>query len=247
MSRMPLRSMFSTIAEKYDLFNTVLTFGLDEVWRETCARECASGLVVVDLCCGTGRLSFRIAKHLKPESCIFGLDFNKTMLRRAREQKTIAGRKKLCVRKHNDLGIGTSDITFILADAAHLPFKDECVDRIGISFSLRNLIYKNLEAETHLREALRVLRQKGKFVCVETSQPSLGFLRTLFHLYCKKVVPLVGWLVSKHKSAYLYLGMSAANFPTGEEVVAMLLRAGFGKASFKHLTSGIVGFHVAVK
>jgi len=143
--------------------------------------------------------------------------------------------------------ITTHNISFILADATCLPFRDECIDRIGISFSFRNLVYKNTKANTALREIVRVLRPEGKFVCVETSQPKRRLLRTLYHLYLRKVVPFVGGLISERKNAYRYLGISATNFPRAEEVADTLSNAGFQEVSFKHLAVGIVALHVGVK
>ncbi len=195
-------------------------------------------MVVVDLCCGTGDLALHISKHVAPEASVLGLDFSKAMLRRAIS-------KKHAERQKRDQF--THDISFILADAAHLPFKDDSIDRIGISFSFRNLVYRNPKAKTCLREALRTLRPRGKFVCVETSQPRFRPLRFLYHLYLIGVVPLVGWLVAGHKGAYRYLGISAKNFPSAKEIADMLLNAGFRSVSFKHMTFGVVAIHVGVK
>ena len=225
--------MFTDVADRYDLLNHILTWTLDETWRETCARQCASGDVIVDLCCGTGDLSLHIQRHVSPEALVAGLDFNKAMLNKAVNKK----------RAEQD----RSEVDFILADAVHLPFKNACVDCVGISFSFRNLIYKNLQASAVLSEIVRSLQVGGKFVCVETSQPKRRSLRILYHLYLMKIVPLVGWIISRRKNAYRYLGMSAANFPSAEEISRMLLNAGFREVSFKRLTFGIVARHVGVK
>lgn len=245
---MSLKSMFTTVVKRYDLLNRILTWGLDEVWRETCARECASGEVIVDLCCGTGDLALHILKHVAPEACVLGLDFSEAMLDRAVNKKSEERRRKRQIYTRQDkVGVDTPYLSFILADAAYLPFKDECIDCMGISFSFRNLVYRNPRAKICLREAVRTLRPRGRFVCVETSQPRRRPLRVLYHLYLRKVVPLVGWLISGRKGPYRYLGISAANFPFAEEVVDMLLNAGFREASFKHLAFGVVAMHVAVK
>ena len=233
MFEMSLKSMFTDVADRYDLLNRILTWTLDETWREFGARQCASGGVTVDLCCGTGDLSLHIIKHVSSGALVAGLDFNKAMLNKAVNKK----------RAEHD----RSDINFILANAAHLPFKKACVDCIGISFSFRNLIYKNPQASTVLSEIVRSLQVGGKFVCVETSQPKRRSLRILYHLYLMKIVPLIGWIISRRKNAYRYLGMSATNFPSAEEISRMLLNAGFREVSFKRLTFGIVARHVGVK
>jgi len=225
---MSLRSMFTSVASRYDLLNRILTFGLDDVWRKTCAGECISKGVVIDLCCGTGKLAQNIQKRLPPQACLLGLDFNKAMLNKAVQETR-------------------SRVTFIVADAAYLPFVDASVDRVAISFSFRNLVFRNPKAMTHVKEIARTLREKGRFACIETSQPDSRMIQILFHLYCKKVVPLVGWLVSKRKAPYRYLGASAADFLSAREINALLLKAGFHKVSFKDKTLGTIALHVAVK
>lgn len=240
--------MFSNIAKKYDLLNHILTWGLDEVWRKTCAKECASGKIIVDLCCGTGDLAKHISRLVAPKAHVVGIDFSKAMLERAINKKSVERQEG--GQNHdwqNHLGVDPPNLSFILADAAYLPFKDECIDNVGISFSFRNIIYRNPKAMICLREAVRTLRPMGKFVCVETSQPKWYLIRVLYHLYLRKVVPLVGWLVSRRKSAYRYLGISATNFPSAEEISGVLLNAGFRKASFKHLALGVVALHSGIK
>ncbi len=233
---MSLRPMFDNVVNKYDFINRLLTAGLDKFWRQMCAKECASARVTVDLCCGTGDLTLNV-KRFAPEACILGVDFSKVMLR-----KTM---KKIAQRQKEDNGL--DNVVLILADAGHLPFKDECVDRVGISFSFRNLVYNNPDTEICLKEILRTLHPKGKFVCVETSQPTWHLLRILYHLYLRKIVPLIGGFISGHKGAYHYLGLSARNFPTPEEIAKILFHAGFSEVSVKKVTLGVIALHVAVK
>lgn len=238
--------MFTNVAGKYGLLNRMLTLGLDKRWREACARESASGRIVVDLCCGTGDLSFQI---LSRSTCmrVLGLDFNKEMLGEAVERKSEWQKRLHYAAQRHGQAIDRIDLTFILADAAYLPIKDGCIDRVGISFSFRNLIYKNPKAMTYLKEIVRALRHNGKFVCVETSQPPYPPVRALFHLYCLRIVPLLGWLVSGSRGPYKYLGMSAANFPPSQDIVEMLKKSGFRTAFFRHLSIGIAALYVATK
>jgi demethylmenaquinone methyltransferase/2-methoxy-6-polyprenyl-1,4-benzoquinol methylase len=247
MCEMQLKLMFTSVADTYDLVNRVLTFGFDERWREACARESVSGRFIVDLCCGTGALSLKLLPNLGSESNLMGLDFNKQMLDRAAMKKDKYRQKRQHRNVHVSDGNGVVDLVFIVTDAAHLPLKDECIDDISISFSFRNLIYKNPKAMTYLREATRTLKNNGRFVCVETSQPSSSLVRAFFRFYCLRIVPLVGGLISGRKAAYKYLGKSAANFPLPQEIVVMLKKAGFRKATFKPLSLGIIALYVAKK
>jgi demethylmenaquinone methyltransferase/2-methoxy-6-polyprenyl-1,4-benzoquinol methylase len=237
-----LRQMFTTIVEEYDTINRIVTFELDDVWRKRCAANCTHCKVIVDLCCGTGRLLKQISQHTGFESLIVGLDFSRAMLKKA-----ICNNHKDGEERRVNMQAPKDGVGFILADAGYLPLKDESVDCVCISFSLRNLIYKNPQARVHLKEIIRVLKPGGRFVCVETSQPKWLPLRMLYHIYLQKCVPFIGWLISGRKGPYNYLGASAINFPPAEKIRSILLNAGFRKVTFKHLTFGIVALHVGIK
>lgn len=231
---MSLLRMFVGVAERYDLLNRMLTLGLDQRWRRSAAKECAPDgeRVILDLCCGTGDLAFQIVEYSQ-DLLVIALDFCTPMVKRAAEKRRRMRRGR--------------SVNLIIGDAAYLPIKDECIGIIGISFSFRNLVYKNPMAEDYLKEVLRVLRPSGKFVIVETSQPRSCLVRTIYHFYARRVIPLLGGLVSGRKGAYRYLGSSVANFPRREEITQMLSHAGFSSVMFRALSLGIVGVHLAVK
>jgi len=232
-----LKPMFNTVAETYDLSNKVLTFGLDKRWRKACAEESTSGKYVVDLCCGTGDLSLQLLQNIAPGSLLVGLDFSKEMLKKAVEKKC----------KNTNVKQAATSFTFVIADAAHVPIRNGCIDDIRIAFSFRNLIYKNPKAITYLREVARTLKDNRQFTCVETSQPNNSFVRGFFHFYCLRIVPFIGGLISGRKPAYKYLGKSAANFPIPQDIMTMMRKAGFKKAKFKPLFLGIVALYIATK
>ncbi|HLN88530.1 MAG TPA: ubiquinone/menaquinone biosynthesis methyltransferase [Candidatus Binatia bacterium] len=230
-----LKPMFSTVAETYDLSNKVLTFGLDKRWRKACAKQSTNGHFIVDLCCGTGDLSLSLMKNLKDDSFLLGLDFSKEML------------SKAIIKKSKSKWANKDNFAFVIADAAHLPLKNDSVDTVKISFSFRNLIYRNPNATSYLKEVTRMLKQNGDFACVETSQPKNRFIKSFFHFYCIRLVPLIGGWISGAKPAYKYLGKSAANFPPPKEIMAMLKKAGFDDTSFEPLSFGVVGLYTAMK
>ena len=236
---MTLKPMFAGVAETYDFLNRLMTLGLDRMWRKMCARECASGRVVLDLCCGTGDLTFNISEYSGSETQIIGLDFSKQMLYKALNKKIIAENRSMQNNKQ-EFSNG-QNVSFILADAEHLPFKDQCFDRIGISFSFRNLIYRNPRAKDYIKSILNALRPRGQFIFVETSQPKRRSLQILYHLYHRKIVKFIGGLVSGRKGAYNYLSKSAINFPPGDIITKILLNAGFRSATFRHMLFGAVG------
>jgi demethylmenaquinone methyltransferase/2-methoxy-6-polyprenyl-1,4-benzoquinol methylase len=226
-----LRRFFSNIAKTYDQVNFILTFGLDGLWRRVAAKECASSGVVLDLCCGSGKLSESISRSVAVRSLLVGVDFSKEMLSKALHQEKRNDRRRI----------------FVLAEAGNLPFRDECIDCVGIAFSFRNLIYKNSRAGLHLKEILRVTRRGGKFVVVETSQPASYSLRIALHLYQGKIVPFIGGIISGDWSAYRYLADSSANFYSPENVGKMLLTHGFRTLSYNPLALGIACVHVSTK
>jgi demethylmenaquinone methyltransferase/2-methoxy-6-polyprenyl-1,4-benzoquinol methylase len=205
------------------------------------------GKTVIDLCCGTGDLTPQTLKGLGTESVLLGFDFNKAVLRRALEKVYTGLQEKSTKMARSKREIGIPDVSFVLADASHLPLRDGYADNVGVSFCLRNLVYENPNIGKFLAEVLRVLRHNGSFICIETSQPTSGVARALFHVYCNKIVPLIGWLVSKNKDIYQYLGMSATTFPPAEEIAALFMKAGFREVSFRRLTFEVTALHVAEK
>jgi demethylmenaquinone methyltransferase/2-methoxy-6-polyprenyl-1,4-benzoquinol methylase len=138
-------------------------------------------------------------------------------------------------------------VGFMISDVAHLPFEDESVDCVGMSFAFRNLTYKNPQAMMYMREIVRMLRHGGRFVSLESGQPRSGLLLALYHFYFSRVVPFFGWLVSKQRSPYRYLSLSITNFPSARAISNMLLNAGFRKVSIRRFNFGTVALHIATK
>jgi demethylmenaquinone methyltransferase/2-methoxy-6-polyprenyl-1,4-benzoquinol methylase len=230
--------MFGTVAPTYDLTNKVLTFGLDQQWRRTCTHQALSGEYIIDLCCGTGDLSLQLMPHLATGSFLVGLDFSKEMLSRAVKKKK---------KQFPDGEKWKADFAFIIADAAHIPLRDGIFGDVRISFSFRNLIYKNPQAINYLKEVNRILKSNGRFSCVETSQPKNSLVRAFFHFYCLKAVPFAGKIICGKNGPYAYLGKSAANFPFPQEIMAMLKRAGFRITTYRPLSLGIVALYQGKK
>ncbi|MFC1988960.1 ubiquinone/menaquinone biosynthesis methyltransferase [Chloroflexota bacterium] len=234
-SKKPLHGMFSAIPSRYDLINHIITWGLDTRWRQQAARECTASNPerILDLCCGTGDLAINIARLVKHDVAITGLDYSQPMLE-------MAARKAGLFAEDNN-------ISFTHGDAAALPFPDGHFDCIGISFAFRNLTYKNPLTRPHLAEILRALRPGGRCVIVETSQPGQMLIRKLFYLYLRWFVFRTGYLLSGNRGAYHYLAESAAQFYTPKELRELLITAGFHKVSFHPLFMGTTGICVAVK
>lgn len=230
----PLQKMFSEVPQRYDLLNRIITLGMDERWRKFAAKECLSGnpQTALDLCTGTGDLVLRMARYTNGRTNLLALDYSEPMLEVAREK---AGKK------------GFDRIEFIYGDAAEMSFDRDSLDAIGIGFAFRNLTWKNPDRDRFLAEIFRVLKKGGKFVIIESSQPSNKTIGRLFRLYLRIMVAGFGGFLSGHKGAYRYLAASAKDFYSPGEVRRMLLNTGFARVEHRSFCGGIAGLTTAIK
>jgi demethylmenaquinone methyltransferase / 2-methoxy-6-polyprenyl-1,4-benzoquinol methylase len=213
-----VRRMFDRVAPRYDLANTVLSFGRDRRWRERAARatELAAGEVAVDVACGTGALTVELAR-LEPRASVFGMDFSWEMVRRAEG------------RVHG----------LAVADAMRLPLRDASVDVVTIAFGLRNLP----EPGQGLLELRRVLRPGGRLVVCEFSRPVVPVLRQVYDRYLHRLLPLAARRISSDPEAYLYLARSISAWPDRPELARWLQDAGLERVRWRDLSGGIVALH----
>ncbi len=227
--------MFTEVPPRYDLINTVVTWGLDRRWRRMAAEECLRNKPekFLDLCCGTGDLALTVRRLGGGGVSVDGIDYSLPMLEIARAKSASCTEGRY--------------VSFIHGDAGSLPFPDASFDRVGISFAFRNLTYKNPLARQHFTEVWRVLAGGGRYIIVETSQPRSRFIRRIFHRYLRWFVRNVGFWLSGNKGAYNYLAESAVGFYTAEEVRDMLLEAGFREVRYRPFLFGAAGIHIAVK
>ncbi len=223
--------MFMAVPPSYDLLNRLLTFRFDERWRMQATKAMLQEAPeqVLDLCTGTGDLALRIRKYALDSTVVSALDYSAPMLEEARRK----AKKR-----------GAANIHFVEGDVAALPFVDEHFDAIGIAFAFRNLTFKNPDTARFLAEILRVLKPGGRFVIVETSQPSNSVMRFLTHTYLQYVTVPLGGLISGHRAAYHYLAHSAINYYTAEQMQSLLLDAGFGRVDYKLFLTGVAGLWV---
>jgi demethylmenaquinone methyltransferase/2-methoxy-6-polyprenyl-1,4-benzoquinol methylase len=221
-----VREMFASIAPRYDATNRLLTGGVDERWRRRAVRELAvpRGARVLDMCCGTGDLTFHLLRG-DPSLTVTGVDFCAPMLEGARHR---AARTPL------------ANATFLEGDVLALPFAERSFDGAIMGFSMRNVV----DIGATLREARRVLVPGSRFVNLDVSKAPNPWFRRLFDLYFYKVVPLVGGLVGGSRSAYRYLPNSLTNFPNADELAARFGEAGFSDVRYVRLAGGAIAIHV---
>ncbi len=223
--------VFSEVAHHYELINHVLTFGLDIPWRKRAAQVAAvgDGALWLEVCSGTGDMATKLMKHASPETKIVVSDFSFPMLSKAREKEAL------------------EDVTISLADSMQLPFPDDTFDLVIISFATRNITPTKDRLITFLQEFRRVLRPGGRFINLETSQPSLTPLRIAFRFYTKQIIKLLGRLISGSKTGYAYLAHTVPRFFNAETLSNILYDSGFSKVNYVTMTFGSVAIHRAVK
>ena len=222
-----VKRIFSEIAPRYDLLNHVLSLNIDRRWR----RKAIARLEVerdqagryLDLCAGTMDVAVEISRLPGFRGLVVGADFAEPMLK--------AGAGK----------ISGSGITPVTADAVQLPIASGQLAGAIVAFGIRNVA----GLDEALREALRILVPGGRFVILEFSTPRIRVLRVLYQLYFHHVLPLIGRLISGHRTAYRYLPRSVANFPVEEELARRMEAAGFAKVSWRSLSFGVAAIHVA--
>lgn len=232
-----IAAMFDAIARRYDLLNHLLSLGIDRRWRRRAVRELhlTSDSCVLDLCTGTADLALASLERLqgdngqpRPGLRVVGVDFAAQMLRLAR--------LKLERRRE-------SRIALVRGDATCIPLRDASVDGVTIGFGIRNV----QEPQRAARELARVLRPGGRLAILEFGTPWVPGLRGAYLFYFRRVLPVIGKLISRHHEAYSYLPASVAGFHTPDEFLALLRDAGFSRARVVPLTFGIVYLFVAVK
>jgi len=221
-----VRDMFTSIAPRYDLLNHVLSFNVDRLWWRRAARTFASILAqpearALDLCCGTGDMAFALQRAAQSSGAtVTGVDFSHAMLRCAHEKS-----------KGSSPG-------WIEADALNLPFPDGQFDLITSAFGFRNLA----DYDGGLREILRVLRPGGECGILDFGEPK-GFVGQAYRLYFRRVLPVIGTVISGVSGPYAYLPASVARFPTPDELLERMRRVGFQQASWTPYTFGIAGLY----
>jgi demethylmenaquinone methyltransferase/2-methoxy-6-polyprenyl-1,4-benzoquinol methylase len=222
-----VRRMFGAIAPRYDLLNHLLSANRDKAWRRRAVDRLLEGTprdgVYLDACAGTLDLSVELAGRAAFSGTVLAFDFAYPMLD--------AGRSKVPGRS----------IEPACADALRLPLRDQGVDGAMVAFGVRNLA----DLDAGLRELARVIRPGGRLVILEFMTPHWQPFRALYLFYFRRVLPLVGRLVSRHGSAYTYLPESVLRFPEPAELARHMEHAGFANVQWDVMTGGIVAVHRA--
>lgn len=223
--------MFDNISPRYDLLNHLLSMGIDVLWRKKAIsllrKRKPHPEMLLDVATGTGDFALE-ALSLSPDK-IIGVDISGGMLE--------VGRKKMAKR-------GLSDrIEMIQADSENLPFQDNMFDAVIVGFGVRN--FENLRKG--LSEMNRVLKPGGVVTVLEFSKPRSFPFKQLYNFYFMNILPRVGSMISKDKSAYTYLPESVQAFPDGKDFLKILEETGYKQTAWKSLAFGISAIYVATK
>lgn len=221
--------MFDTISKEYDGLNRVISFGIDVKWRKKVVKfvKATQPKSVLDIATGTGDLAIQLAQTNAEK--IIGLDISNGMLE--------VGKEKV---KKNQL---EDKVEMVLGDSEKIPYGNNTFDAITVAFGVRN--FENLEKG--LEEILRVLKPNGILVILETSIPTKTPFKQGHAIYTKRIMPLIGKLFSKDRSAYRYLSDSASAFPYGEALNNILRNIGFINVKDLPQTLGVATIYTASK
>jgi demethylmenaquinone methyltransferase / 2-methoxy-6-polyprenyl-1,4-benzoquinol methylase len=220
-----VREVFDSVAPRYDLMNDLMSLGIHRVWKQTFINtlQPRPAQTLLDLAGGTGDISFGWLR--RGGGPVLLTDINNAMLSVGRDRA---------------LNRGLADnIRFAVMNAENLPLPDRCVDRVSIAFGLRNCTDKNAV----LREARRVLKPGGRFMCLEFSRVTLSALNPIYDAWSFKVLPRLGQLVAGDADSYQYLAESIRTFPDQETLAGMMRDAGLSRVTVRNLSGGIAAIH----
>jgi len=220
-----VRAVFDSVAPRYDLMNDLMSLGVHRVWKHifVTALDPRPRHTLLDLAGGTGDICFgwlrrgggpAILSDINPTMLVVGLD-------RAIERGLVAG------------------LLPLVADAECIPLPDRSVDRVSIAFGLRDCTDK---AQV-LREARRVLKPGGRFLCLEFSRLRVAVLKSLYDAWSFKVLPRLGRIAANDSDSYLYLAESIRTFPNQATLASMMSEAGFSLITVRDLSGGIAAIH----
>lgn len=223
-----VRSVFDSVAPKYDVMNDLMSAGLHRVWKRytiTVANP-QPGQQVLDIAGGTGDLSRAFARRVGPTGRVVHTDINEAMLRE--------GRNRLL-----DEGLV---LPTLVCDAEKLPFNDNSFDIVSVAFGLRNMTHK----DQALGEMRRVLKPGGKLLVLEFSRVAKP-LEKAYDWYSFNVLPKLGQLIAKDAQSYRYLAESIRMHPGQEELRQLMKSVGFGHVDVHNLSAGVVALHLGIK
>jgi len=218
-----VNSVFSDVHKKYDLMNDIMSLGIHRAWKEKFIdwMNPQSETKLIDVASGTGDIAKLFSDETKNSGQIICVEPNTQMLSQ--------GKKKL--KKYEN-------IKWINAPAEKIPTKDNTFDYYSISYGIRNVS----DINTVLKEAFRVLKPGGRFMCLEFSKIDNELLNYLYKEY-SKTIPLIGKLIVGSDKPYEYLIKSIEKFYNQEQLAKLILDNGFSNVEYRNVSNGISAIH----
>lgn len=225
-----VESLFSSIASKYDLLNSVLSLTRHKAWRHFAVSKSSieQGASALDVCCGTGDFAFELARRVGDSGHIIGVDFSAPMIE---------------IAKKKALRAGYSNIEFMIANACTLPFADNTFDCATVGFGLRNVA----DLSKALGEMTRVVKPGGRVINLEISHVRSPLLLPFWKLYFYRLTPYTALLFRARRRAYEYLPNSVRFFLSREDLAERMESSGLCDVKYYDLMFGAVCVHVGVK
>lgn len=222
-----VKGVFDSVAEKYDLMNDVMSFGIHRLWKRQTIELAGvrAGMKVLDLAGGTGDLTKKFAQKVGPTGKVVLADINESMVRVGRDRMINAG-------------VG-ANVEYTITNAECMAFPDNHFDVVTMAFGLRNVTNK----DAALAEIARVLKPGGQALILEFSKVQQPLLSKAYDFYSFNILPKMGKLIANDEASYQYLAESIRMHPDQETLKNMMLNAGFDKAEFTNMNEGIVALH----
>jgi demethylmenaquinone methyltransferase/2-methoxy-6-polyprenyl-1,4-benzoquinol methylase len=220
-----VREVFDTVASKYDLMNDLMSGGIHRIWKDSFINELKlrPDMKLLDVAGGTGDIAFRFLKRGGGNVTV--CDINYEMLHVGRDRAVDHGLLK--------------NIEWVTGDAQKLPLPDQSMDAYTIAFGIRNVT----RIDEALKEAYRVLKPGGRFLCLEFSKVVVPGFDKMYDLYSFKLLPEIGRFVAGNREAYQYLAESIRQFPDQETFAQKIRDAGFERVRYRNLSGGIAAIH----
>jgi demethylmenaquinone methyltransferase/2-methoxy-6-polyprenyl-1,4-benzoquinol methylase len=226
-----VRGVFDSVASNYDLMNDLMSAGVHRLWKDAAAAKLnpRPGEVILDVAGGTGDMARRYSRLAQraqerrggSDASVIVLDYNAEMI--------LAGVQKG----------GEPEMVWTVGDAMKLPIPDASVDAYSISFGIRNVA----DIPVALKEARRVLKPGGRFLCLEFSRPTAEAVRKAYDAWSFNAIPAIGEWVAKDRDSYQYLVESIRRFPDQSAFKAMIEDAGFKNVAVTNLSGGVAAIH----
>ena len=226
-----VRGVFDRVARRYDLMNDLMSGGVHRLWKDAVAARLnpQPGEVIVDCAGGTGDMARRFSRMARaaqlrrggPDAQVWVIDYNAEMIAAGREKGS------------------EPEMAWAVGDAQRLPLPDACANAYVIAFGIRNVT----DVAAALREARRVLKPGGRFLCLEFSRPVTEPLQRAYDAFSFKVIPALGAAVAGDRESYQYLVESIRRFPDQRRFAELIGEAGFSRVTYSNFTGGVAALH----